>query len=192
MTSVDRLSFDFSIWRFSEQFFFVNNHLECYWPTIHNLIQKICLKFQVLGSHFFKVNEQWTKLCKVKIFQFQSMSNAIRFINQRFAFNHSILRAWPWCSTCALLDRQSCTQKSSCRLCNTSSNMTSQISFFSADWHEPMAECLRLVTESLLSLLNWVRLLQECRNFLLPLCHFACHWVCQCTGTRAFILLRSL
>ena len=40
-------------------------------------------------------NEQ--KLCNVKIFQLQSMSNAIRCINQRFAFKNSgqflVLRA---------------------------------------------------------------------------------------------------
>ena len=29
------------------------------------------------------------KLCKVKIFQLQSMSNAIRYIDQRFAFKNS-------------------------------------------------------------------------------------------------------
>ena len=28
----------FSIWRFFEQFAFVNNHLLCYWPTLHNSI----------------------------------------------------------------------------------------------------------------------------------------------------------
>ena len=53
----------FSIWRFFEQFVFVNNHLLCYWPTINNLISKICPKFQVISSHFFKVydllDEQW-------------------------------------------------------------------------------------------------------------------------------------
>ena len=31
----------------------VNNHLLCYWPTIHILILKICPKFQVISSHFF-------------------------------------------------------------------------------------------------------------------------------------------
>ena len=40
----------FSIWRFFEQFFFVNNHLLCNWPTIHNSISKICPKFQVFQS----------------------------------------------------------------------------------------------------------------------------------------------
>ena len=56
----------FSIWRFFEQSSFVNIHLLCYWPTIHNSISKICPKFQVLSSHFFKVNEllneQWVKI----------------------------------------------------------------------------------------------------------------------------------
>ena len=38
-------------------FCLVNIHLLCYWPTIQNLISKICPKFQVTSSHFFKVNE---------------------------------------------------------------------------------------------------------------------------------------
>ena len=56
----------FSIWRFFEQSAFVNNHLLCYWPTIHNSISKICPKFWVLSSHFFKVDElldeHWAKI----------------------------------------------------------------------------------------------------------------------------------
>ena len=35
----------FFIWGFFEQFVFVNNHLLCFWPTIHNLTSKICPKF---------------------------------------------------------------------------------------------------------------------------------------------------
>ena len=44
----------FSIWRFFELSDFVNIHLLCYWPTIHNLISKICPKFQVISSHFLR------------------------------------------------------------------------------------------------------------------------------------------
>ena len=61
--------FQFSIWRFFEQIVFVNNHLLCYWPSIHQPIFKICPKFQVLSSHFFKVNgpetlcSPWAILC---------------------------------------------------------------------------------------------------------------------------------
>ena len=36
---------------------FKNIHLLCYRETIHNLISKICPKFQVISSHFFKVDE---------------------------------------------------------------------------------------------------------------------------------------
>ena len=60
----------FSISRFFELSDLVNNHLLCYWPTNHNLISKICPEFQVISSHFFKVNKlldkHWQKLCKVK------------------------------------------------------------------------------------------------------------------------------
>ena len=83
----------FSIWRFFELSDLVDNHLLCYWPTIHNLILKICPKFQVISFHFFEVNELLDeieqKLCKVKKFQLQSMSNAIRCIDHRFAFKNS-------------------------------------------------------------------------------------------------------
>ena len=38
VTSVDRTSFDFRFSIFFEQSSFVNIHLLCYWPTIHNSI----------------------------------------------------------------------------------------------------------------------------------------------------------
>ena len=66
VTSVDWMRFNFQFKDFFEQFAFVNNHLLCYWPTIHNLISKIYPKFQVISPHFFEVNElsneQWAKI----------------------------------------------------------------------------------------------------------------------------------
>ena len=83
----------FSIWRFFEQSSFVNIHLLCYWPTIHNLILKICPKFQVISPHFFKVNElpyeHWEKIVQSENIELQSMQNAIRCIDQKFAFKNS-------------------------------------------------------------------------------------------------------
>ena len=56
----------FSIWRIFEQSAFVNDHLLCYWPIIHNSISKICPKFQVIRSHVFEVydllDEHWAKI----------------------------------------------------------------------------------------------------------------------------------
>ena len=56
----------FWIWRFFGQSAFVNIYGQCYWPTIHNLILKICPKFQVISSHFFEVDElldeHWAKI----------------------------------------------------------------------------------------------------------------------------------
>ena len=85
------------VFRFFQQSAFVNipHDLLCYWPTIHNLILKICPNYQVISSHFFEVVElldvHWAKwkLCKVEIIQFQSMLNAIRCTNHRFAFKNS-------------------------------------------------------------------------------------------------------
>ena len=71
VTSIDTIwqdEFRFSIWlgRLFEQSSCVNIHLLCYWPTIHNLISKICPKFQVISSHFFEVDElldeHWVKI----------------------------------------------------------------------------------------------------------------------------------
>ena len=57
------------------------------------LLTKICPKFQVISFHFSRLMSCLMsigqKLCKVKIFQLQSMLNAIRGINQRFAFKNS-------------------------------------------------------------------------------------------------------
>ena len=62
----------FSIWWFFEQSAFVNIYLLWYWPTIHNLVSKICPKFQVFSSHFFEVNEllnvHWVKIVRSEIF----------------------------------------------------------------------------------------------------------------------------
>ena len=49
---------------------FLFNHPLYYWPTIHNLILKICHKFQVLSPHFYRsmsssMSIEW-KLCKEK------------------------------------------------------------------------------------------------------------------------------
>ena len=131
----------FSIWRLCEQFTFANNHLLCYRPTTLDLILKICPKFRVLRSHLFEVDElQWAKLCKVNIFQLQSMSNAIRCIVQRFALNNSVIALIKWYSSWAIREGQSCRwflhskkrSQGTCRLRNTESN----ILFFPADWHK--------------------------------------------------------
>ena len=54
----------FLMWAFFEQSSFINIHLLCYRPTIHDSILKICPKFQVFSSHFFKVDELLDELSK--------------------------------------------------------------------------------------------------------------------------------
>ena len=65
------MSVDFQF-EFLEHFAFLNNHLLCYWHTIHNSISKSCAEFQVLSSHFFEVDVNLMSieqnLCEVKIF----------------------------------------------------------------------------------------------------------------------------
>ena len=77
VTSVDTAWQDelrFSIWIFFEQFSFVNNHLLCYWPIIHNSISKISPKFQVISSHFF---DGRSMSCSMKIVRSENISTPI-------------------------------------------------------------------------------------------------------------------
>ena len=80
-----------------------------------------------------------------------------------------VLRAWPWYSTWAIRDRQFCTPKSWCRLRNTSSSMTTKITFSSINWHLPMAEWLGWFVSCRAT---WVRFLPASETFcrLRPLC----------------------
>ena len=67
------------------------------------------------------------KLCKVKIFQLQSMSNAKRCIDQRFAFKNSGI---------SCLENDNPARKKAVAGCETFSN---NIPFFSSDRHEIIA-----------------------------------------------------
>ena len=51
------------------------------------------------------------KLCKVKIFQLQSMLNVIRCIDQSLHSRIFIFRVWPWYSIWKIQVQQSCTRK---------------------------------------------------------------------------------
>ena len=105
VTSVDRTSFNFLF-----EVFFSNLPLQTFiycvtdQPSITRSRRSV-LNFKLSVLTFSRSMscsmsiEQ--KLCEVKIFQLQSMSNAIRCINQRFAFKNS------W----TIRERQSCTQK---------------------------------------------------------------------------------
>ena len=93
----------FSIWRFFEQSSFVNNHLLCYWPTIYNLISKICPKFQALSSHVFEVDElldeHWAKLenyAKWKYFNSNLFQMRKRVSIKGLRTRILVYRVWPW------------------------------------------------------------------------------------------------
>ena len=49
---------------YSKIFLAINNHLQCYWPAIHNLILKMCPKFLVVGSHFLGLGDVWGAISK--------------------------------------------------------------------------------------------------------------------------------
>ena len=157
VTSVDRQAW-FSIWRFFAQSAFANIHLLCCQTTIHNLILKICPKFEVISSHFFEVNEllnkHWAKFCQVKIFQLQSMSNAIRCtsIDQRFAFKIS-------CISCLVLIFYLNNPRTTVLYARKSvAGGEIRESYFSSIWYEPMGHWLGWVVESGAT---WVRILMK-------------------------------
>ena len=105
-------------------------------------------------------------LCKVKKIQLQSISNAIRCIDHRFAFkNYAIACIQP-----ELSEIDNSAPKKAVR--NSSSNMTIHIPFFSSNCYEPMAEWLRLVVDSLETR---VRLLHSAESFCPRSSHFAWH-----------------
>ena len=149
----------------------------CYWPTIYNLISKICPKFQILSSHFFWVNEllneHWAN-----IFQLQSMSSVMRCINQRFAFNSSRI-------LCLALIFNLNDPKT------TVAKYGEWYTFSSSNWYEPMAKCLPWVRESRAT---WVRFLMSAETLC---CASAILRGTERLWARAlsralFILLRSL
>ena len=131
----------FSIWGFFEQSALVNIHLLCSWPTIYNLISKICPKFQVLNSCIFKIdvllNEHWAKIVQSENIStpiYVECYNIYRW--KVFVFKNSSI------SCLALifnLNNQRLTvlyaKKIGCRWLN----MKCQILFFSSSWYNPKA-----------------------------------------------------
>ena len=84
-------SFDLKI--FEQSAAFVNNNLLCHWPSIHNSILRSVLNcklsvFTFLRSMSCSMSIE-QKMCKVKIFQLQSISNAMIYIDKRFVVKNS-------------------------------------------------------------------------------------------------------
>ena len=145
VTSLDRTSFDLKIWRFFEQSSFVNNHLLCCWPTIHNSIPTICPKFQVVSSHFFEVDElldeHWAKIMRS-----ENISTPIYVECNKMYWSKVCVQEFSYFVSGLDIQLEKSEydspvrQKISCRW----RNMTSHIPFFSCNWYEPMAEWLSL------------------------------------------------
>ena len=107
------------------------------WRSVLNFKISV-LTFLRLISCLMSIGQVW---CKDKIFLLQSMSNAIRCIDKRFAFKNSGISCLAW----AIQEQQCWTQEISSKLLDT----TSHILFFLINWYEPMAWLLRQVAVSL-------------------------------------------
>ena len=136
-----QMELQFWILRFFELSDLVNNHLLFYWPTVHLSISMICPKFQVISSYFFEVDElldeHWAKIVRSENISTPSMSNAIRRIDQRFAFKNSRI-------TCLALifnlKNPSTTVLYAKKIGRRYRNTTSHIPFFPCNWYKPMAQ----------------------------------------------------
>ena len=129
----------FSIWRFFEQSSFVNIYLLCCRPTIHNLILKICPKFQVISFHFLGWWAAWWALSKNCVKWKYFNSNLCWMWGKMYQSKVCVQEFWNFVSGLDIqvekseCDRPVC-QKISCRW----RNMTSHIQVFSSNWYEPM------------------------------------------------------
>ena len=125
------------------------------------------------------------KLCKVKLFQLQSMLNMSRCIDQRFAFkNYGV-------SCLALifyLKNPSMTvlKKICCRWRNTMSHIL--LSFGQFILTNGLPGLLVKVSNRESGNIGSIMIPDECWHALQRLSHFAWHWACQCTDTSAFNL----
>ena len=136
------------------------------------------------------------KLCKVKIFQLQSMSHVIIFINKSLlkglchgaATNFVVKnsgRLPPWYSTWAIREQQSCMQKN----LNGSKllDVTSHIQFSSINQYKPMAQWSRRVA---VSRITWVWNSHDDEPTSWPFCmalSISLHW-----HTRFYIAALSI
>ena len=64
-TFIDQKNFNFWFEVFLGQSASQKSHPLCYWPTIHNLIRKICPEFQVLNSNFWSWCAYWSRWEKI-------------------------------------------------------------------------------------------------------------------------------
>ena len=161
----------FLIWRFFEQSAFVNNHLLCYWPTIHNSISKICPNFQVISSHSFEVDEllyeHWAKIVwkeNISTPIYVECDKMPWCIDQRFAFKNSGISCLSLIfnlnnpRTTVLYAKKSVAGGEVRRVINR---------FFSDNWYEPIAYGLRWVAESRATRVRWPDS-DECWNSAAP------------------------
>ena len=120
-------------------------------------------------------------LCKVKIFQLQSMLNAIRLIYWSKVCIQEFWYCVSWYSTWKIQVLQSCTRK----------NLL-QMARYDESYYVFLEQLIRthglLVNVSRRESGYMGSNPEECWNSLQRLGHFAWHWARQCTDTRAFYL----
>ena len=185
----------FSIWRFFEQSSFVNIHLLCYWPTIHNLILKICPKFQLSSCQFSLFQGQWASRWAIsndiehwaKIVRSEKISTPI-YVKCDKMYWSKIQRCHISCLTWIFVRvRQSCTGKQKNWLQVAKYDYTCTVFF------QQLIQINSLVFKTgCIGFGDLGSVPDECWNCLQSLCHFVWHWAVTALTRALFILLCSL
>ena len=183
-TSVDMTSFDF---RFEEQYCFVNIHLLCYRPTIHNSISRICPKFQVVSSHLFEVDELLDELW-AKIARSENISTPIYVERDKMYRSKVCVQEFSYFVTNSCLALIF-------KLKNPSTTVPyAKKSVAGGEIRRVIYRFFSIRTYGLVVMAcckesgDMGSIPDECWNPLLRLGHFAWHWARQCTDTRAFYI----
>ena len=117
------------------------------------------------------------KLREVKIFQLQSLSNAIRCIDQRFALRILVFRVWPWYSIWTIREQQACMQKNPLQVAKYNESCTVFFQLYGLVVKVSRRESVDLGS-----------IPSECWRSLPRLGHISWHWARQCTYTRTFYI----
>ena len=163
-----------------------------YWPTIQNSISEICPKIQVLSSQLFRSGwaalwRMGKKCAKRKYFDPhlcpQRTSALIKICGHEYWYILSGLGF-----QLKLSENENPARKNCFKVARYDKSF---IPFFpfpcrSIRTHGSVDKASRSAPG------NMASIPAECWNSSPPIGHFAWYWACQCSDTRAFILLRSL
>ena len=149
-------------------------------------ISKICLKFQVISSHIFEVDDELLDEDWAKIVQSENISTTIYVKCDKVYRSKVCVQEFSYFVSGLKMELEKSEyfspvrKKIGCRWRNT----TSHVQFFSSNWYEPMAWWLRLVQRVGR---HWFDSWWVLKRFAVP--QLFCEALSpQCTDTHAFYI----